>query len=231
MIGGAINDCVAFARTVPEPSNTIIVGEMSGRLERLIPGTFTYLSASGTEHGWLMGTRVNGTPPAHDPGASGDERVFNTVSIRYSPNQEPFANQLFPGMGSNVGANNPLNSGHKLTLDGKPLPAGTKVIFMEPANGYTGFGITDESGAYRIEWRRSGTTYDGLPVGNYQVMLVPAGAVDIDEVSAEDMLAGGPKPVKPSVAIPPKLLRNTTSGLAYDVSEGENNIDIAAVSR
>src|SRR5690606_33479870 len=96
----------------------------------------------------------------------------------------------------------------KLTLDGTPLPAGTKVIFMEPASGYTGFGITDDAGNYRIEWRRSGTTYDGLPVGTYQVLLVPAGAIDIDAVSAEDMLAGGPKQPKPSVAIPPHLLRN-----------------------
>lgn len=94
-------------------SNTMLLGEMSGRLERLIPGTFSNVSASGTVHGWLMGTRVNGTPPALDPsGTTGDDRVFNTVSLRYSPNQEPFANQLFPGMGSNVGANNPLNSTH-----------------------------------------------------------------------------------------------------------------------
>lgn len=119
----------------------------------------------------------------------------------------------------------------KLTLDGKTLPAGTKVIFMEPENGYMGFGITDDAGNYRIEWRRSGTTYDGLPVGNYQVTLVPAGAVDIDEVSAEDMLAGGPKQPKPSVAIPPKLLRGATSGLAYDVAANENVINIEAVSK
>ena len=93
-------------------SNTMLLGEMSGRLERLIPGTYSFVAASGTEHGWLMGTRVNGVPPSLDPAGSGDERVFNTVSLRYSPNQEPFANQLFPGMGSNVGANNPLNSSH-----------------------------------------------------------------------------------------------------------------------
>ena len=92
-------------------SNTLLIGEMSGRLLRL-DGTFSYVAASGTDHGWLMGTRVNGTPPALDPAASGDERVFNTVSLRYAPNQEPFANQLFPGMGSNIGANNPLNSNH-----------------------------------------------------------------------------------------------------------------------
>lgn len=118
----------------------------------------------------------------------------------------------------------------KLTLDGQPLEAGTKVIFMQPSQGYTGFGITNESGDYEIEWRRSGTTYNGLPVGKYEVMLVPAGAVDIDSVSAEDMLSGGPKP-GPKVAIPAKFLRNSTSGLSYDVVEGKNEINIDARSK
>ena len=61
-----------------------------------------------------MGTRNRGVVPNLNPGdtAQGDERCFNMVSIRYSPNQVPFANQLFPGMGSNQGANNPLNSLH-----------------------------------------------------------------------------------------------------------------------
>lgn len=94
-------------------SNTILIGEMSGKLERLIPNTFSYVTASGTVHGWLMGTRVDGTPPGLDPGnTTGDDRLFNCVTIRYAINQEPFANQLFPGMGSNVGANNPLSSEH-----------------------------------------------------------------------------------------------------------------------
>lgn len=119
----------------------------------------------------------------------------------------------------------------KLTLDGETLPAGTKVIFTEPTNGYTGFGITDDAGMYRIEWRRSGETYDGLPVGNYQVMLVPADAVDIDEVSADEMLAGGPARPRGGSSLPPKFLRATTSGLAYDVTEGENVINIEASSR
>lgn len=94
-------------------SNTMHLGEMSGRLKRL-DGTFSWVSPSGTTHGWIMGTRAAGTPPNLDPGgtAQGDQRCFNMVTIRYSPNQELFANQLFPGMGSNQGANNPLNSLH-----------------------------------------------------------------------------------------------------------------------
>ncbi len=94
-------------------SNTMHLGEMSGRLKRL-DGTFSWVAPSGTVHGWLMGTRNRGVAPNLNPGntAQGDERCFNMVSIRYSPNQVPFANQLFPGMGSNQGANNPLNSMH-----------------------------------------------------------------------------------------------------------------------
>jgi prepilin-type N-terminal cleavage/methylation domain-containing protein len=93
-------------------TNTMIIGEQNGKLERLTPGTFSELAASGTTHGWFMGTRVTGFPPNLDPSGSGDERTFNLTTIRYSPNQEPFANQLFPGTGSNVGANNPLMSFH-----------------------------------------------------------------------------------------------------------------------
>ncbi|MEP3481174.1 MAG: DUF1559 domain-containing protein [Fuerstiella sp.] len=94
-------------------SNTMMIGEQNGRLERLVTGTFSDLAASGTTHGWLMGLRVTGTPPNLQPDpANTDQRTFNLTTVRYSPNQEPFANQLFPGMGSNVGANNPLMSFH-----------------------------------------------------------------------------------------------------------------------
>jgi hypothetical protein len=94
-------------------SNTMMIGEQNGRLERLVAGTYSDLAASGTTHGWLMGLRVSGSPPNLRPvAADNDERCFNLTTVRYSPNQEPFANQLFPGMGSNVGANNPLMSFH-----------------------------------------------------------------------------------------------------------------------
>ena len=116
IVGGGMmiaNQAQTFGSCSDGSSNTMLIGEMSGRLERLAQGTYSHVTASGTSHGWLMGTRVDGVPPnLVRSGNTGDERVFNTVSIRYSPNQEPFANQLFPGMGSNVGANNPLNSNH-----------------------------------------------------------------------------------------------------------------------
>lgn len=106
------NKAIGLRDVTDGSSNTMHVGEMSGQLKRL-DGTYSWVAGSGTVHGWLMGTRNQGTPPNLDTGTSGnDQRCFNMVTIRYSPNQEPFANQLFPGMGSNQGANNPLNSMH-----------------------------------------------------------------------------------------------------------------------
>ena len=119
----------------------------------------------------------------------------------------------------------------KVTLDGKPVEPDTKVIFMQGTKGYTGFGIVKDAGQYRIEWRRSGTTYDGLPLGNYDVMLVPAGAVDVDEMSAEEMLAGGPKKSTSKAVLPARYLRTTTSGLTFEVAAGDNAIDIELKSK
>ena len=114
----------------------------------------------------------------------------------------------------------------KLTLKSKPVPEGTKVIFMDSEIGHTGFGLTEPDGSYSIEWRREGKTYDGLPVGTYGVMVVAAEFEDVDELSADEMLDGGPSAMPKRISIPPKYMRVTTSGLQYTITEGENEIDI-----
>ena len=135
-------------------SNTILIGEMSARLERLIPNTFSYVTASGTTHGWLMGTRVDGVPPGLDPsGTTGDDRVFNCVTIRYAINQEPFANQLFPGMGSNVGANNPLSSDHSA--------GGCQVGLADGSVHFVAQNVALET------LKQMATRDDGQPIGEY----------------------------------------------------------------
>ena len=120
----------------------------------------------------------------------------------------------------------------KLTKDGQPQPAGSTVIFMHPIDGHAGFGLTNEAGEYKIEWRKEHRMFDGLPVGKYQVMIVPADGIDVDDLSADEMLAGGANvKVGNKSSIPAKYRRAASSGLEYDIVEGENSIDIDLSSR
>jgi prepilin-type N-terminal cleavage/methylation domain-containing protein len=123
------NTTIPMSACTDGSSNTIILGEISGRLLRL-DNAYSLMGASGTTHGWLMGCRVTGTPPNIDPGGTdADQRCFNLTTIRYSPNQQPFAFQVFPGMASNVGANNPLCSLH---------PGGAMVGMVDGATRFIG---------------------------------------------------------------------------------------------
>ncbi len=122
------NVWVKFGTVTDGLSNTLAIGEQGGSLPRL-DGARNYLFASeyaksdGATNvvGYLMGTRMAGAPPYCDPacgttgnndGCDADPRFFNVTTIRYRPNQGPFANQVFPGMSSTHGLNNPLISMH-----------------------------------------------------------------------------------------------------------------------
>ncbi|MCU0876766.1 MAG: DUF1559 domain-containing protein [Pirellulaceae bacterium] len=147
------NRAATFADCLDGSSNTIFLGEMSGRLERLTPGTFSFVTASGTDHGWLMGCRVTGTPPNLDPSnRQDDDRCFNVNTVRYRPNQEPFAFQTFPGMASNIGANNPLSSQH---------PGG---VLVARCDGSVAF-ITENVQLETL--KRLATRDDAQPTGEY----------------------------------------------------------------
>lgn len=104
-------------------SQTLFLVEMSNRIRRIDFadfGGYSDVSASGTDHGWMMSTRVRGCPVGGDNGATAnfnptnesDNRVFNLTCIRYRPNEKMFALQFFPGMRSNVGVNNMTSSAH-----------------------------------------------------------------------------------------------------------------------
>ena len=85
---------------------------------------------------------------------------------------------------------------------------------------------------YKIEWRKERRTFDGLPVGTYQVMIVPADHIAVDDLSADEMLDGGANArINKKSSIPRKYLRAATSGLEYEIQEGENLIDIDLSSR
>ncbi|MEQ1830079.1 MAG: H-X9-DG-CTERM domain-containing protein [Pirellula sp.] len=90
-------------------------------------GTFLLLQGSKLRcvlayvTGWLIGTREAGQAPFPDPtcgtqgnngGCDNDHRYFNVTTVRYRIKQAPFADQIFGGMQSAMGPNNPLASFH-----------------------------------------------------------------------------------------------------------------------
>ena len=116
----------------------------------------------------------------------------------------------------------------KVTFKGEKIAPETKVIFMQMDKGYAGFGFTDADGNYSIEWHREGTKFDGLPVGNYKVLVQPPGAIDVEELSADEILDGADKKIAEQKPVfDPKYTQTATSGIEFTIAAGENTCDIA----
>jgi hemoglobin len=94
----------------------------------------------------------------------------------------------------------------KVTLDGKPLPAGSIVFTTQDGKGNT----------------------NGLiaPDGTYIVDRVPKGPVKIHIT-----VPAAPGEKKQAVTIPAKYTNSATSGLTLEVQQGQNNFDIILKSR
>lgn len=103
-------------------SNTMLVAEQSGRIIRsdlvnfswMLPGQGAATLGQASVTGWMIGNREMGQVPNPDTAvpADNDHRYFNTTTVRYRIAQSPFADQVFGGMSSAAGANNPLCSFH-----------------------------------------------------------------------------------------------------------------------
>jgi prepilin-type N-terminal cleavage/methylation domain-containing protein len=96
-------------------SNTIMVSEQGDYLVTL-NGSLVAWNAAGP-HGWTIGWGNASNPTLWAPGSNGDNRVFNTTTIRYPINQKtgwPNApgHCGSTGVCDNTGANIPLNSAH-----------------------------------------------------------------------------------------------------------------------
>jgi hypothetical protein len=113
-----------------------------------------------------------------------------------------------------------------VTLNGEKIATGTKVIFMKMDTGYAGFGFTNEDGKYSIEWYREGKVFDGLPIGTYNVLVEPPGTVDVESLSADEMLAGVGNDAAAVPAFDKKYTQTATSGLEFTIVAGDNVCDI-----
>jgi hypothetical protein len=119
----------------------------------------------------------------------------------------------------------------RLTMDGKPLPAGHAVTFMEMQKGYLAFGVTDANGDFEVKSWNEGY----MPVGPYKVAIAPpAGtAPDTSQYSADELFEHPELMDEPGgkALFPRKYLSSTTSGLEYTVKEGENHFEIDLKSK
>jgi ABC-type amino acid transport substrate-binding protein len=113
-----------------------------------------------------------------------------------------------------------------VTFNGEKLAQGTKVIFMRMDTGYAGFAFTDVDGNYSIEWHRDGEKYDGLPVGTYKVLVEPPGLLDVESLSADDMLDGADNVAAPKIPFDKKYTQTATSGIEFTIKAGVNTCNI-----
>ncbi|TWT75678.1 hypothetical protein Pla123a_31880 [Posidoniimonas polymericola] len=102
-----------------------------------------------------------------------------------------------------------------VSLDGEPLKSGT-ISFFPVADGPTAYARIEPTGQYELRTGREA----GLAPGEYQVTVV---AREQRELAAND--AGGPPP--PGKQLTPNHYRDRkTSGLAYTIEPGHNQIDL-----
>jgi hypothetical protein len=107
-----------------------------------------------------------------------------------------------------------------LTLDGKPLPSGCSVVFIEERHGYLAAGIVGDGGRYALFYRKS----RDLPVGNYKVQLSPPSSETPQEKI--DPLTAGVTPLSElSLPFDKRYLATANSGLTFTVAPGQNTAD------
>jgi hypothetical protein len=68
--------------------------------------------------------------------------------------------------------------------------------------------------------------FDGLPIGTYKVLVEPPGTVDVESLSADEMLAGVSNEAAPEQTFDKKYTQTATSGLEFTIVAGDNVCDI-----
>jgi hypothetical protein len=157
-----VNSFRRFGDATDGLSNTMLVGEQSGRIIRsdnvnfswMLPGQGAATLGQANVTGWMIGCREKGQAPNPDTAtpADNDHRYFNTTTIRYRIAQSPFADQVFGGMSSAAGANNPLCSFHT---------GGTHVLLGDGAVRFISENMELET------LKKLATRDDGQPMGEF----------------------------------------------------------------
>jgi len=128
--------------------------------------------------------------------------------------------------GGGLGPNGTITG--KVTLDGKVPPAGILIQFIGNELS-TNAELSSNDGSFAIDY---------VPVGSYQVMLTPVttsgtgSSENMDPESAmkmasgEDGNSGNPNAFDDQGIIPRKYTDISTSGVSFDVKEGDNEFTL-----
>jgi hypothetical protein len=114
-----------------------------------------------------------------------------------------------------------------LLYKGQPLAPGTAVVFKELTVGYACMGQTSPDGTYQLDSWNQGN----LPIGRYEVMIQPPEPVDPDSIDPDELInnPGLMESTKVKYDFPRKYSQLATSGLSFEVKEGENEYQIELV--
>ena len=115
-----------------------------------------------------------------------------------------------------------------VTIDGKPVKAGTNVVFMDPEKGTTALAATDSEGRFALKsFAKSGDSNE-FPVGQFQASIQPPDEdyLSEDEITAEQALEGVSPGLQGKREYAARYESFATSGLVFNITEGENDINI-----
>jgi len=116
----------------------------------------------------------------------------------------------------------------KVTLDGKPLPAGCKITFTHQEKSFPATGDIGGDGSYTLAFNGK----PAIPVGTYDVTIVPPKdeaapvAGPSDPEAYKSMMMGGPAKKLPQIKVifPVKYRNAAESSLNCTVVEGQEAV-------
>lgn len=130
---------------------------------------------------------------------------------------------LLAGCGSGEeGYTGPVGSvSGTVTLDGSPIAA--NVSFINAKEGFTATSAAGSDGSFTLN--RNGSSE--IPVGTYQVAVTePPGAEMTPEQEMEAAMKSEDGSFKTTKIIPAKYSSPASSGLSFEVKEGENTFEV-----
>jgi len=114
----------------------------------------------------------------------------------------------------------------KVTYKGKPVPAGSTIMFVHGATSLAATAQIGADGSYTAMMAGG----DQLPAGKYSISVSPPASGEISEQTDMEaykrMMEGGAASTTPTGPFPEKYHAAETSGVTFELKEGPNTFDL-----